>query len=104
MRNEVLERLVRGRLAHARQHRGHRFARTVAQQAVDVLPQRHVLGAMTEAVFELIQPSRQPSQQRPRVAIEHRAAAYRTSRIRTMSSIAITRGFLRESHDLTKSY
>ena len=34
---------------------GHRFARAVAQQAVDVLPQGHGLRPMTEAVLELIQ-------------------------------------------------
>jgi len=59
---------------------------------------------MTEAVLELIQPTRQPSQQRPRVPVEHRAAAYSHSVNRTMSSISITHGFPRESYDLTKSY
>ena len=77
MRDEVLKRLIRRRLADAREHRRHRLARAVAQQPVDVLAQRHVLRAMTEAVLELIQPPRQPSQQRPRVPIEHCGAAYR---------------------------
>ena len=71
---------------------------------VDILAQRHVLRAMAEAVLELIQPPRQSSQQRPRVPIEHCGAAYRNQRNCTMSSILITRGFLRESDDVTKSY
>jgi len=104
VRDEVLEGLIRGRLADAREHRRHRLARAVAQQPVDVLAQRRVLRAMTEAVLELIQPSRQASQQRPRMPIEHRRAAYRNSTERTMSSISITHGFPRESNDLTKSY
>ena len=78
MRDEVLEGLIGRRLADPRQHRRHRLARAVAQQAVDVLPQRHVLRPMTEAVLELIQPARQATQQRPRVPIEHWTAAYRT--------------------------
>ncbi len=78
MRDEVLEGLIGRRLADPRQHRRHRLARTVAQQAVDVLPQRHVLRPMTEAVLELIQPARQATQQRPGVPIEHGTAAYRT--------------------------
>jgi hypothetical protein len=64
----------------------------------------HVLRAMTEALFEVIQPMRQSSQQRPRVPIEHWRAGYRQSMNRTMSSIQITHAFLRESDDVTKSY
>ena len=104
VRDEVLKRLIGRRLADARQHRGHRLAGAVAQQPVDILAQRHVLRAMTEAVLELIQPSRQSAQQRPRVPIEHCGAAYRQSVNRTMSSIQITHRFLRESDDVTKSY
>ena len=104
VRDEMLKRLIRRRLADAGEHRRHRLARTVAQQPVDVLAQRHVLRAMTEAVLELIQPPRQSSQQRPRVPVEHCGAAYSYSRNRTMSSNLITRGFPRESYDLTKSY
>ena len=101
MRDEVLEGLIRRRLADPRQHRRHRLARAVAQQAVDVLPQRHVLRPMTEAVLELIQPARQATQQRPRVPIEHRAAAYRNRANSTMSSIVITRQIRNVSDDLT---
>lgn len=97
MRNEVLKGLVRRRLADPFEHRRHRLARAVAQQAVDILAQRHVLRAMAEAVLELIQPARQSSQQRPRGSIEHWGAAYRTSAKCTMSSIQITRRFPRES-------
>ena len=104
VRDEMLKGLIGRRLADASQHRRHRLARAVAQQSVDVPAQRHVLRAMTEAVFELIQPPRQSSQQRPRVPIEHCGAAYRQSANRTMSSIQITREFLRESDDVTKSY
>ena len=103
VRDEMLERLVRRRLADARQHRRHRLARAVAQQPVDVLAQRHVLRPVTETVLELIEPPRQPTQQRPRVPIEHARAAYRNQRKRTMSSIPITREFLRESDEVTKS-
>jgi hypothetical protein len=92
----VLEGLVRGGLADPGQHRGHRLASAVAQQPVDVLAQRHVLGAMTEAVLELIQPARQSAQHRPRLLIEQRDAAYRNPAKSTMSSIQITREFLRE--------
>ena len=76
VRDEMLKRLIRRRLADAGEHRRHRLARTVAQQPVDVLAQRHVLRAMTEAVLELIQPPRQSSQQRPRLSVEHCGAAY----------------------------
>ena len=104
VRDEMLEGLVRRRFADARQHRRHRLARAVAQQPVDILAQGHVLGAMPEALLEVIQPMRQASQQRPRVPIEHRVAAYRQSPKGTMSSIQITRGFLPESCEVTKSY
>jgi hypothetical protein len=63
-----------------------------------------VLRAPAEAVLELIEPSRQASQQRPCVLIEHCTAAYRSSAICTMSSIQITRGFPQESNEVTKSY
>jgi hypothetical protein len=75
--DEVLERLVGGRLGDPLEHGRHRLARTVAQQPIDILAQRDVLRAMAEAVLELIQPARQPSQKRPGVPIEHRRAAYR---------------------------
>ena len=58
MRDEVLERLVRRRLADPLEHRRHRLARAVAQQPVDILAQRHVLRAMAEAVQGLFRPSR----------------------------------------------
>ena len=104
MRDEMLKGLIRRRVADAFEHRRHRLARAVAQQAIDILPQRHVLGAMAEAVLELIQPPRQSPQQRRRVPIEHRTAAYAKGRICTMPSKVITRGFFRESDEVTKSY
>ena len=104
MRDEVLERLIRRRLADTRQHRRHRLADAVAQQAVDILPQRYVLRPVAEAVLELIQPPCQSPQQRGRVPIEHRTAAYAKERICTMPSKVITRRFLREPGEVTKSY
>ena len=65
MREEVLERGIGGGLDHPRQHRLHRLARAVAQQPLHVLAQRHVLRAMPKAVFELVEPARESSQQCP---------------------------------------
>ena len=91
MRDEVLERLVRRRLADPLEHRRHRLARAVAEQPLDILPQRHVLRAMAKAVLELIEPPGQSPQQRPRGLVEHCASAYRNPAKSTMSSIVITR-------------
>jgi hypothetical protein len=63
-----------------------------------------VLRMMAEAVCELIQPSRQSPQQRRRVPIEHRGAAYANRKICTMTSKVITREFTKQFNDLTKSY
>jgi hypothetical protein len=59
---------------------------------------------MAKAALELIEPSRQPPEQRPRAVIEHRRAAYRIPAESTMSSIPITRRISPEIDDLTKSY
>ena len=69
--DEVLEGLIGRRLGHPGQHRLHRLATAVAEEPVDVLPQRHQLRAMAKADLELIQPPGQSSQQRPRRVVEH---------------------------------
>jgi hypothetical protein len=61
MRDEVLQRLIRARIAEPRPHRFHRLAATVAQQALDIPTQRPALRAMAEAVFEQLQPREQPT-------------------------------------------
>src|SRR4029453_17582231 len=104
VRDEVLKGLIRRRLADPLEHRRPRLARAVAQQAVDILSQRHMLRAMAEAVLELIHPARQASQQCGRVLIEHCAAAYVKRKICTMPSKVITRTFTKQFNDLTKSY
>jgi hypothetical protein len=54
------------------------------------------LRPVPEAVLELIEPPRQPAKQRPRVIVEHHAAAYAKGLTRTMSSNLIIREFPRE--------
>ena len=102
VRDEMLKRLIVPRIGHPRQHRVHRFARAVAQQPLQIAAQGRVLQAGTEAVLELLEIPQQPAYARPCALIEHRRSAYRTSRIRTMSSIQITDGFPRESCEVTK--
>lgn len=76
-------------IGHSRQHRLHRFARTVAEDPLQVPSQRHVLQPSTEAAFELLEIS-EPTHAGPRALVEHRCSAYRTPSPRTMSSIQIT--------------
>jgi len=96
MRDEVLEGLVGAGLGDPHQHRLHRLARAVAQQSVDVLAQRQLLSAMPETRFERLEPSCQPSKQRPLRLLQQRASRYQKRHICTMSKKQIT------SSDLTK--
>ena len=77
--DEVLERLVGPGFSDARQHRFHRLARAVAEQPLDVAAQRHVLGAMPEALFEGLEPPHQAAQLRNSATVGHCRAAYRMS-------------------------
>ena len=63
--------LVMARVGDPRQHRLHRLARTVAQQALQVATQRHRLQPGTEAALELLQIPQQSTHARPRALIEH---------------------------------
>ncbi len=77
--DEVLERLVGPGLGDPREHRFHRLARAVAEQPLDVAAQRHVLGAMPEALFEGLEPPHQAAQLRNSATVGHCRAAYRMS-------------------------
>jgi hypothetical protein len=103
MRDEVLEGLVRDRLGDAGQHRLHRFALAVAEDALHIRPQRQQLRAMAKAALELLQPAYEPLDARGRRSVDHRAAPYQTGVKSTMSSIQITRETHGNSADLTKS-
>ena len=86
----MLEGLIVAGIADPRQHRAHRLARTVAQQPEQVPPERAPLRDMPKRRFERLQPRQQPIDPRGRIRRQHRAAAYRTPAIGTMSSIQIT--------------
>ena len=79
----------------AGQHRLHRLAGTVPEQALQVATQRRRVQPGTEGALELLQIAQQPTHAWPCALIEHRPTAYRNSVTRTMSSLQITR-------DLTK--
>ncbi len=100
--DEVLERLVGPGLGDARQHRFHRLARAVAEHTLHIPAQRHVLGAMPEALLEGFEPPHQAVQLRNSATVGHCRAAYRMSRKSTMSSKQITRAMPTKSGDLTK--
>ena len=91
MRDEMLKGLIGDRLGDARQHRLHRLALAVAEDPLDVGPQRQQLRAMAEAALELLEPADQSLNARRRRVVDHRAAPYQTMRKSTMSSIQITR-------------
>ena len=103
MRDEVLERLIGDRLGHPRQHRLHRLPLAVAEDALHIRPQRQQLRAMAKATLELLQPSDQSLHARRRGVIDQCATGYRNRVKSTMSSKPISRGFLSEISDLTKS-
>jgi hypothetical protein len=102
MRDEMLEGLIGAGIAQARPHGFHRLAPTVAQQAADIASQRTALTLPTEVFLEQLQPDQQSLQPRGRGAIQHRATAYRTRAICTMTSKVITCEFPREFINLTK--
>ena len=90
--DEVLERLIRPRIRHAREHRLHRLPRAVAEQPLYVAPQREHLRPVAEALLEHFEPRHQPTQLRDRLTVGHRRTAYRNRAICTMSSNQITFG------------
>jgi len=91
MRDEVLEGLIGDRLGHPRQHRLHRLALAVAEDALDVGPKSHQLRAMTKAALELLEPAHESLNARRCCVIDQCASAYRNRVKSTMSSNQITR-------------
>src|SRR5262249_33865016 len=83
-RDEVLEGLVGDRLGDARQHRLHRLAVAVAEDALNVGAQRHQLRTVPKAALELLQPPNQALDARGRRLVDHRAAPYQTLATSTM--------------------
>ena len=75
MGDEVLKGLVRHGLGDPRQHGLHRLPLAVAEDALDVRPQRQHLSTMAKAALELLQPSDQSLYARGRRRIDHRAEA-----------------------------
>jgi hypothetical protein len=75
----VLKRLIAPRVVNTREHRAHRFARAVTEQAEEVAPKRAALRDMAEAGLEWLQPRNETIQPRRRGARQHCAAAYRNS-------------------------
>src|SRR5438128_12222240 len=57
--DEMLKRLIGAGIVDARQHRAHRLASTVAEQAQHVPPKRAALRDQAETIFELLE---QPEQ------------------------------------------
>jgi hypothetical protein len=83
VRDEVLERLVRPRIADALEHGAHRLPAAVAQQAEQVPPEGAPLRDVREADLERLKPFAQAIEPRRRVARQsrqHRKAAYRSRR------------------------
>ena len=81
--DEMLEGLIRARIAHALQHRAHRFAAAVAEQPEQIPAKRAALRDVREAHLERLEPLAQaiePRRRTPRQSRQHRAAAYRTRR------------------------
>ena len=71
------------RVVHAREHRAHRLARTVIQQAEQIAAKGAALGHVREARFERLEPSAQPIEPRRSVrrqSRQHARTAYRTRR------------------------
>jgi hypothetical protein len=104
VRNEMLKALVADRVRDAGQHRLHRLALAVAEDAVHVRPQREPLGAMAEAPLKRFEPANQALHARGRRAIDHREPAYRIHAMSTRSSPRFTKTFRNKAPDLTKSY
>ena len=87
VRNEMLEGLIGDGLGHSRQHRLHRLPLAVAEDALDVGPQRHQLRPMPETALEALEPAHKALDARRRCMVDHRAAPYQTTVKSTMSSI-----------------
>jgi hypothetical protein len=85
--DEVLRRLVAARLAYASQHRAHRLARAVTEQAEEVPPKRAALRAMTKRALEWLQPCQEAVDPRRRIAWQHAPVAYRNLRRSTTGSV-----------------
>lgn len=77
MGNEVLEGLVADRFGDPGQHRLHRFPLAVAEDALNIRPQRQQLRAMAKAALELLEPSNQSLHARRRGVIDQCATGYR---------------------------
>ena len=81
MRDEMLERLIRPGIGDALEHRAHRLAATVAEQAEQVATKGPALRDVTEAHLERLEPVAQliePRRSVARQSRQHRATAYRT--------------------------
>jgi hypothetical protein len=93
--DEVLERLIRTGVVDSLEHRAHRLAATVAQQAEQIPTKGAALGHVAEGAFERLEPVGQAIQPRRRIPRQqHRAAAYPNRVNRTRSSNQITRDSL----------
>jgi hypothetical protein len=88
MRDQMQKRLVGDRLRDAGQHRLHRFAIAVAEDAMHVRPQRESLRAMAEAALKRFEPANQALNARRRRPIDHRASVpVSTDRYKTFTAI-----------------
>src|SRR5262245_11885584 len=102
--NEVLKALIGDRACDAGQHRLHRLAIAVAEEAMHVRPQREPLRAMAEAALKRFEPANQALNARGRCAIDHRSPEYPFQPIGTRRSLPFTKTFRNKSRNLTKSY
>lgn len=100
--DEVLQGLITPRLAHAGEHRAHRLARAIAQNAEQIPTKGPALCDMAKGGLKWFEPPQQSIDPRRCIRRQHCAAAYRRATLSTMSSIQITAGILRPSDDLTK--
>jgi hypothetical protein len=100
----VLKALVGDRVCDAGQHRLHRLPIAVAEEAMNVRPQREPLRAMAEAALKRFEPANQALNARGRRAIDHRAPAYAFQPIGTRPSPQFAKTFRNNSENLTRSY
>ena len=100
--DEMLKRLIGAGIVDARQHRAHRLASTVAQQAQHVPPKRAALRDVAETIFELLEPREQMIQPRGCVARQQRDGTYQISEKSTSSWISSSLRSRNVSADLTK--
>jgi hypothetical protein len=71
IRHEVLQCLIAARIADAREHRAHRLARAIAQDAEQVSTKRSALRHVAERRLERLQPRQQPIDPRGRIRRQH---------------------------------